>query len=120
MRFAEALIQKRLCTEHTIIRERTAAEQDGVSSDKTIVTDLHRSGCLPIAFEIDAVRENLRLEASERCELSDDDGIGAVDQVTMRDGGMLAENELRLTIRFLREMTARPKRETGDPIAATN
>ena len=92
VRFAESLVQERLRAEHAIIRQRAAAEQNAICSDKTIIADAHRRRCLTIAFEIDAVSENLRSKAGEGGELPDRDRVRAIDQMAMRDGGMLIHN----------------------------
>lgn len=117
MRFAKSFVHQRFCADHRIIRDRAAAEQHTVRSDEAIIADGDRRRCLPIHLQIDRVREHLRLESGKGGELPDDDAVGAIDQVPMRDCRMRADNQFRAAIGFIREMRRRAERKTGDPIS---
>ena len=77
------------------------------------------------------MRNELRLEPRNGGEGADPDRVCAIDKVTMGDGGMLAQYQLRPAIGFAAEMLRLPardrgctcgraltERETGYPIAA--
>ena len=117
IRIGQWFVEQRFCAEHAIVRQRASAEQNAIRSDKTIVADLHGRRGLAIFFKIDGMRENLRPKSGEGRELPHGDGIGAIDQVPVRDSGMFADNELWLAPGFLGEMTGGPKGKSCDPVA---
>ena len=73
---------------------------------------------MPVLREVDCVGENLRLETGKGGEFPDRDRVRAIDEMPIRDVGMLAENQLGAALRFRCEVTRWPQGETGDPVAA--
>src|SRR5437016_14542606 len=55
----KTLVEERFRSEHGEVRQCASAEQHAISTDKTVVTDSHRFGRLPVLFKIDAVANNL-------------------------------------------------------------
>ena len=64
--------------------------------------------------------ENLRLEPGEGGESADRDRVRAIDEMPIRDVGMLAENQLRAAVGFGCKMTRWSQGETGNPITPTD
>ena len=135
MRLSVSLVQERFCAEHTIIRQSRAAEYYAVAAHKTIIADADRTGCLPILFNVDGVRNELRLESRHGGERADCDRVRAIEKMPMGNGRMLAHDQLGPTIGLAAEMPrvrarflpgGHPGRrglafaqwKTGNPIAA--
>lgn len=64
--------------------------------------------------------DDLRLKPGKGRELPDRHGICAIDQVPMRNGGMFAEDQLRLSRFLLREVARWAEWKPGNPIATAN
>ena len=120
VRISEAFVEKRLCPQHAKVGKRAATEQNTIGSNKRIIADADRKRCLAISLNIDAVRHDLRLKASEGAEIANADRVGAINEMAMGDGGMFAQNQLRTPVRFRGKMRRRPQWKTSDPISPTN
>lgn len=75
-----------MSSQHRAIWQGTAAQQDAVSSYKTVMPDVHWFATLPRLLKIDRVRQNLRAETSKRSECPDRHLVRAVNQMTVGDG----------------------------------
>lgn len=64
--------------------------------------------------------DDLGVKSRERGEASDRNGTRAVNQVPIRDRGVFANNQFRVPICLMREMSRWTKRESGYPIAAAD
>lgn len=116
IRFGESLIQKGFCSENAKIRQRAATKQNTIRPNKTIVTNTHRPGRLAILFNIDAVADNLGMKSGERRETADRHRVRAVDEVPIRNRGMLAKYQFGPPICLMRKVRRRTGREPGNPI----
>lgn len=92
MRLSVRLVQERFRTQQTIIGEARTAQQHAVAADKTIIARANRTRDLAILRDVDGVRNELRLESGNRGEAADVDRVGAIEQMAMSDGGMLAHD----------------------------
>src|SRR5882724_4518275 len=105
VRLGESFVQKRFCAEHAEIGERAAAQQHAVGSDEAVIADTNGRGRLPALFDVDGVSQDLRLKSGERSKLPDHDRICAINQMSMGNVGVFADDELWLSIFLVREMT---------------
>jgi len=92
MRPSVRLVQERFRTQQTIIGGARTAQQHAVAADKTIIARANRTRDLAILRDVDGVRNELRLESGNRGEAADVDRVGAIEQMAMSDGGMLAHD----------------------------
>jgi len=92
MRLGVRLLQERFGAEHGIIGQARTAQQHAVAADKTIIAHANRMRDLAILRDVDGVRNELGLESGDGGEAADGDGIGAIEQMAMSDGGMLAHD----------------------------
>src|SRR3984893_1136055 len=120
MRFGEAFVHQRFRAHHAKIRKHAATQQNAIGSDKTIIANLDRLRSLTVPLDVDAVRHDLRGESCDGAEFADRDRVRAIDEMTMGDGGMFADNQLRPSVGFFSEMPRRPERKTGNPVAASD
>ena len=88
----KTLVEERFRSEHGEVRQCASAEQHAISTDKTVVTDAHGFGRLPVLFKIDAVADNLRMKSREGSESANRDGVRAIQEVSIGDCGMFANN----------------------------
>ena len=120
VRISEAFVEKRLCPQHGKVGKGAAAEQNTIGSNKRIIADANRERCLAISLNIDAVRHDLRLKASQGAEIANADRVGAINEMAMGDGGMFAQNQLRTPVCFRGKMRRWSEWKTSDPISPTN
>ena len=92
MRLSVRLVQERFRAQHAMIGEARTAQQHAVGADKTIIAHANRTRDLAILRNVDGVRNELRLESGDRGEAADGNGVGAIEQMAMGDGGMLAHD----------------------------
>src|SRR5437764_410230 len=116
VRLVPFFVQKRSCAEHGMMRENAPAENDGIRSRETVFANLDRLRGLATSGEIDAVGEQLRPKAADRRERADSHARRAINQMPAADAGMPFYDQLRATLRLVRELQARAAGETGDPI----
>ena len=98
------------------MRQTAPAKDHGIRPNKTVFSDFDWLRRLPAGFEIDAVGNELRTKSGQGREGADAYTRSAVDQMPATDSGVRFENELRLSVRLMGEMTAAPTRKTGDPV----
>jgi len=92
MRLSVRLVQERFRAQHAIIGEARTAQQHTVAADKTIIAHADRTRDLAILRDVDGVRNELRLESGDGGEAADGDRVGAIEQMAMSNGGMLAHD----------------------------
>ena len=102
--FRERFVEQRFRAEHAAVRQHRTAEQHAIRPHKTIVSNCHRRGRLTARRQVDAMRKNLRLEPGKRRERTDGHGVRAIDEMSVRDGRVRADEQLRPSFRFVREM----------------
>src|ERR1700693_3181705 len=117
IRLSERFVHQRFGADYAKIRQSTATQDYAICSDKTIVANPHRLRSLAVFLDVDTVGHDLRLKSGHSAELPNRDRIRAIDEMPMGDRGMFAHNQLRLAICLFGEMTRRPERKAGDPIA---
>jgi hypothetical protein len=113
-------IEKGLCRQRGIRWQSASTKDDAVRPNETEVTDCYWRRRLTAGFEIDTMRQDLRLEPRECCKPSDDNPTRAIDQMAIRNRRVFCEDEFRSALVFVREVTGQAARETRDPIAASN
>src|SRR4051812_28104646 len=99
-----------------MVRQDAPAQHDRVRSGKTVVPDVDRFGTLTTRRQIDCVGEQLGTKSADRRESADSHARSAIDQVTAADSGMPFYDQLRVPLRLMRKMTARPAGKPGDPV----
>ena len=102
------------------MRQCTTAQKHAIRSDEAVITDRNWSGRLATAFQVNAVCQNLGSIARKRAKCSDSDRARAVDEMTIRDGGVLTYDELRPPIDLVRKMTGLASWIPGYPISSTD
>src|SRR5688572_31740335 len=110
------LVQKRLRTEDAMMRQNAAAQDDRIRPGKAVFADLNRLGSLAACVQIDGVGEQLRTKSADRGERADAHAGGAVEEMPAAYASVILDDQLRAPVRLMREMPARPGRESGDPI----
>src|SRR5207237_8298736 len=114
------LVQERFGAEHAIIGQGRISQEHAVAANKTIIAHANRMRDLAILRDVDGVRNELGLESGNGGEAADGDGIGAIQQMAMSDGGMLAHDQLGPALGLAGEMRRIAQRKTGNPIPATD
>jgi len=103
-----------------VIRQGTATEKDAISADERVVSDRNRSGGLAAVFKVNAMRQNLRSKARKRAESSNNDSACAVDEMAIRDGGVLSDYEIRFPVALVCKVLVATRRESTYPIGSAD
>ena len=120
IRIGKTFIEKRFRAKNAEIRQRAAAEQGAIGPDKTKIADANRFRGLPILFDVDAVGDDLGMESGECRESANGNRVRAIEEMTVGDGRVLAEDQFRTAVCLMSEMARRTKWKSGDPIAAAD
>lgn len=115
----ELFSKQRFGSEHAVVRQLAPAKNHAIRSDETIFPYPDRKRTLTTHFQIQTMCHKLRLQPSYGGEITDRYTVGAINRVTMRDGRVLTDNQLRAAVRFFGEVPRRPKGKTADPIASS-
>ena len=120
MRLGVRLVQERFGAEHAIIGQGRISQEHAVAADKTIIAHANRMRDLAILRDVDGVRNELGLKSGDDGEATDGDGIGAIEEMAMSDGGMFAYDQLGPAFCLTGEMTRIAQRKAGNPIPAAD
>src|SRR5437660_7824279 len=105
MRLRLHFVQERFGAQHAITRQRRTAQEHAVAANKTIIAHANRMRDLAILRDVDGVRNELGLKSGDDGEATDGDGIGAIEEMAMSDGGMFAYDQLGPAFCLTGEMT---------------
>src|SRR4051794_7868655 len=94
-RFLPLFVQERFRTEHRVMRQAAAAEDDRCSAEKAIFSDVDRLRRLPAPFQVDAVGDELRTKSRDRAKSTDPHARRAINEVPAADAGLALHDQLR-------------------------
>ena len=99
-----------------MMRQTAPTQHHTIRPDKAVFANLDGLRRLPAGLEIDAVRDELRSKPAHRGKRANAHARGAVDQMPAADPGMGLHDKLRVPVCLMREMPARARGKSGDPI----
>jgi len=103
-----------------VIGQSAAAQKHAIRANEREVADGNRSGGLATVFQVNAMRQNLRSKTRKRAESANDDLARAVDEMAIRDGGVLPDDEIRLPVMLVCKMVVATRRESTYPIGSAD
>lgn len=114
--FCHSASKNRPCRKYTPVRKTAPFQKYDARADEAMLADAHWRTALSRSAQIDRMGEDLRSPAGYRREIINDDGISAIDQVSMRDSGMLPNNQAGISSDFFLKMPRRSCRNCGHPV----
>ena len=103
-----------------MIRQRATAQNHAIRANEAVISNRNWSGRLTTAFEVNAMCQNLRSIARKCCESSNSDTACAVDEMTIRDGGVLTYDEFRPPVMLVCEVLGVAERTRRYPIKSAD